>query len=302
VQLVEAYRCTGFIDASPCPFYIHRRCASDKGVADDMQYCPFCFTLSDNDTAPSPTMTVQAADCTIRSDGAFATVRRRAAQLGWNIVQAVALAMYAPTNAPAPQPDHIQGVERQQLGPQRIIQYVCMPLPDQHLSTIAAVADSPLEDSNQDLSERDNSLLDTSNLDTSNLDTSQQDDIQPEVDDSGNIPSSHSVVSETESRLSDSYYYQMQSFSNYMEEVKQLQRKPKPLGLDMAASPAAAAVDVTRLQAVNRSDSATKGGLLPARRNLSTGLRSLALGDAASLDTPVLPRQYAVRRSLIQFS
>ena len=91
-------RCSGFINGSPCPFYVHRQCAgqqagivtaADKVSADDGSclYCPFCYTLSERDTSKDAvtTVTIQPPRYSIRSDAGFATVRASAAQLGWRI-------------------------------------------------------------------------------------------------------------------------------------------------------------------------------------------------------------------------
>ena len=98
LQLVDAFRCQGFINGAACPFYLHTACAPAKisgnaDPVDDSPYCKFCFSLSEQDTPPFPVwdVAVQQDDCTIRSDAGFATVRQRAAQLGWVVKLAATL-------------------------------------------------------------------------------------------------------------------------------------------------------------------------------------------------------------------
>ena len=117
-ELVGAFRCEGFIAGSACPFYVHYACTEQPWASDqtygvpayDAPYCPFCFSLSTADTLPSSQLHVQQDNCSIRSDAAFATVRQRAAQLGWSVLQAAVVS---------------------RLQPAAMVQYVCKPDPPQ---------------------------------------------------------------------------------------------------------------------------------------------------------------------------
>jgi hypothetical protein len=101
-----AFKCKGFIDGSPCPFIVHRKCAAQRGVSPDWEYCQFCFVLSANDDRdcdstpwldhlPSPPqsdaedLSVQA--CTLTTTASFAAALHRAISLGWIIVEATVI-------------------------------------------------------------------------------------------------------------------------------------------------------------------------------------------------------------------
>ena len=108
----DAFRCSGFIDGSPCPHHVHRHCVEDLEVVHTRgDYCHFCSMLSEDDdehmhpaaekvwvlSAPVPTTDPSVQRCICRSNLAFATVLFRAQRLNYEVIGAAAIAGYTYT-------------------------------------------------------------------------------------------------------------------------------------------------------------------------------------------------------------
>ena len=123
-----AFHCEGFIDASPCPFSMHRKCAAQL----NLEYCDFCCHLSgldDVDRTPQVWLDVHPRQKTtdavevggyIVSTASFAAVMHKAYALEWLIGEVHAL---------SPQPQEHQQVQGTTTGPgrakSRVVVYEC---------------------------------------------------------------------------------------------------------------------------------------------------------------------------------
>jgi hypothetical protein len=267
LELVDAYNCAGFINGSPCPFSVHSACASAKGVpVDKAPYCPFCFSLSEEDTLPSSVVTVLRDSYIIRSDAGFATVLQRAALLGWTVKWALAL----------PQP--AAAAPNQLVGVRPIIQYTCHPLPQHPLPqpslpvTITGAggtngtAAAAVEDLAQDSADEDSALQ--SGSQAPQTDSQTDSDLALESNLSG-IASSTSVASSS-SHLSDDFYNRPITFTD--DDTQPVDADPQAEDSDVASSllrgiPAAESEAAAAISTIIKS--AASSGVAPVCRMAS---------------------------------